>query len=68
MDIKLWLSIDKMRHEIAKDELNEFCLLTQVKNALDSGNYALASDLQLELQSKVNALSEIYSLYVHNVL
>lgn len=68
MDIKLWLSIDKMRHEIAKDELNEFCLLTQVKNALDTGDYALASDLQLKLQSKVNALSEIYSVYVHNVL
>ena len=68
MDIKLWLSIDKMRHEIAKDELNEFCLLTQVKNALDSGDYALASELQLKLQAKVNALSEIYSVYVHNVL
>lgn len=68
MDIKLWLSIDKMRHEIAKDELNEFCLLTQVKNALDSGDYALASELQLKLQAKVNALSETYSMYIHNVL
>lgn len=68
MDIKLWLSIDKLRHEIAKDELNDFCLLTQVKNALDSEDYQKASDLQLKLQSKVNALREVYSLYVHNVL
>ena len=67
-DIKNWLEIDKMRHEIAKDTITEKCLLTRTKEALDSGAYDLASDLQLEIQKKVNLLTERYTQYKKNLL
>lgn len=67
-DIKNWLEIDKIRHEIAKDTITEKCLLTRAKTALDEGEYELASDLQLEIQQKVNLLSQLYSRYKKNLL
>lgn len=67
-DIKNWLEIDKIRHEIAKDTITEKCLLTRAKNALDAGEYDLASDLQLEIQKKVGELSNLYIRYKKNLL
>lgn len=67
-DIKNWLEIDKIRHEIAKDTITEKCLLTRAKNALDEGEYELASDLQLEIQKKTNRLSDLYITYKKNLL
>ncbi|MEE0740982.1 MAG: glutamine synthetase [Emergencia sp.] len=67
-DIKNWLEIDKIRHAIAKDTITEKCLLTRAKAALDEGDYDLASDLQLEIQQKVNLLSDLYIRYKKNLL
>lgn len=67
-DIKNWLEIDKIRHAIAKDTITEKCLLTRAKDALDTGDYDLASDLQLEIQKKVSLLSDLYSRYKKNLL
>ena len=67
-DIKNWIEIDRIRHEIAKDTITEKCLLTRAKNALDEGDYDLASDLQLEIQQKVNLLSSLYIRYKKNLL
>lgn len=67
-DIKNWLEIDKIRHRIAKDTISEKCLLTRAKEALDTGAYVDASDLQLEIQKKVNQLAELYTRYKKNLL
>ncbi len=67
-DIKNWLEIDRIRHEIAKDTITEKCLLTRAKAALDEGEYGLASDLQLEIQRKTNELSDLYIRYKKNLL
>lgn len=67
-DIKNWLEIDKIRHEIAKDTITEKCLLTRAKDALDQGEYDQASDLQLEIQKKVNQLAALYTRYKKNLL
>lgn len=67
-DIKNWIEIDKIRHELAKDTITEKCLLTRTKDALDNGEYDLASDLQLEIQKKVAQLSELYTTYKKNLL
>lgn len=67
-DIKNWLEIDKIRHEIAKDTITEKCLLTRAKAALDEGQYDLASQLQLEIQQKVSLLSNLYIRYKKNLL
>ncbi len=67
-DIKNWLEIDKIRHEIAKNTITEKCLLTRAKEALDNREYDLASDLQLEIQKSVNLLTERYAQYKKNLL
>lgn len=67
-DIKNWLEIDKIRHQIAKDTITEKCLLTRAKDALDHSRYEEASDLQLEIQKKVNELAALYITYKKNLL
>ena len=51
-----------------KDTITEKCLLTRAKDALDNGEYDLASDLQLEIQRKLNELTVKYTNYKKNLL
>ncbi|MCI5720905.1 MAG: glutamine synthetase [Firmicutes bacterium] len=67
-DIKNWLEIDKIRHELAKDTITDKCLLTRTKDALDKGEYDLASDLQLVILKKVAELNDLYARYKKNLL
>ncbi len=67
-DIKNWIEIDKLRHDMAKDTITQKCLLTRAKDALDAGEYDLASRLQLEIQGKINELTTKYARYKKNLL
>ena len=67
-DIKNWLEIDKIRHELGKDTITEKCLLTQAKEALDNDEYDKASEIQLAIQDRVNRLAELYTTYKKNLL
>jgi glutamine synthetase len=63
----LWAEIDALRHEMGKNTLKEKCLLSQIKEALDNEEYDKASDLQIEMQAKVEHLSELYTQYQKNL-
>lgn len=67
-DVMNWREIDEIRHEIAKDTITEKCYLTRAKDALDNGQYQEASDLQLEIQKKINKLANLYIKYKKNLL
>lgn len=67
-DIKLWIEIDKLRHVLGKDIIDEKCLLTRAKEALDKREFGLASDLQKEIQVKVEELICLYERYKKNIL
>ena len=67
-DIKNWLEIDKIRHELGKDTITEKCLLTQTKEALDAEDYDRASELQLAIKARVAELTELYNRYKKNLL
>lgn len=67
-DVKNWIEINKLRHYIGKDSINEKCLLTRAKDALDEGKFDLASDLQIEIQSKLSQLTALYIRYKKNLL
>lgn len=67
-DIKNWIEIDKIRHEMAKDTITEKCLLTRAKEALDNEEYEKASEIQLEIKKKVAALTKLYDVYKKNLL
>lgn len=66
-DIANWERINEMRYSIAKDSLSSKGLLTRVKEALDNGEYRLASDLQIELAGKMSLLRELYIKYRKNL-
>lgn len=67
-DIKNWLEIDKIRHELGKTSISEKSLLTRAKDALDDGDYDEASSLQLQIQKRVADLTELYTVYKKNLL
>ncbi|MCI8608306.1 MAG: glutamine synthetase [Firmicutes bacterium] len=66
-DLENWNQINLLRFYIGKDTLAEKCLLTRAKEALDDGDYDLASDLQVELQKKIDQLIETYLRYKKNL-
>ena len=66
-DVDNWNQINLLRFYIGKDTLSAKCLLTRAKEALDEGDYSLASDLQIELQDKIDQLIAIYLRYKKNL-
>lgn len=66
-DRHYWEKIQRLRNQLGRDTLDELCLLTRIKRALDSGNYDTASELQIEMQKKVDELSTLYIIYKKNL-
>ena len=59
--------INELKYYIAKDSLERKSLLTQAREALEAKDYSLASDLQIELQSKLEELQKLYATYKRNL-
>ncbi len=66
-DRHFWNRVVGIRNYLGKNSLDETCLLSQITEAIDSKNYAKASDLQMEMQVKVEELRTIYSIYKKNL-
>ena len=66
-DLENWAEVDRMRHYIAKDSLHDKSLLTRAREALDNGEYDLASELQVELSQKIEQLRKLYLTYKRNL-
>lgn len=62
-----WEKVQRLRNRLGRDTLDKACLLTRIKNALDEGHYDEASDLQIEMQNKVEELTELYMTYKKNL-
>lgn len=68
MDLYLWTKINALRMELAKDSVAEKCIFTRIREALNTGDYATASELQIAMDSKVEELKATYAQYQDNVL
>ena len=68
IDERRWKAIKAKRIELAKDTDDEKCICTRLKDALESGDYDTASDLQLEMTKKAQALEQEYHVYALNIL
>ncbi|MBQ3123698.1 MAG: glutamine synthetase [Firmicutes bacterium] len=68
LDLERWIEIDRMKKQLAKDSVTSKCLFTKVREALDEGRYDDASNLQIEMQSKIDELAELYITYRKNLL
>jgi len=66
-DRENWKQIHRLRSSLGQDTINEKCLLTRIKTALDEKDYAKASELQVEMQKAVGKLSDLYILYKKNL-
>lgn len=66
-DRHYWEKIQRLRKYIGKDTLDEKCLLTKIVKALDEKDYDRASELQIEMQAKVEELRDLYIIYKKNL-
>lgn len=62
-----WDKVQSLRDYLGRDTMDARCLLTKIKRALDEGDYNTASDLQIEMQQKVEELTELYITYRKNL-
>lgn len=63
-----WNKIKSLRAYLAKDSIDEKSLFTMLIDALNSGDYATASGLQVEMYDKVEELKALYDSYKKNML
>ncbi len=63
-----WNKINGIRVALAKDSIDEKSLFTQLITALNEGNYAAASSLQVEMYDKVEELKALYDAYQKNII
>ena len=63
-----WTKINALRNYLAKDSIDEKSLFTLLINALNEGDYATASGLQVEMYDKIEELKALYDAYVKNMI
>ncbi|MCX7971582.1 MAG: glutamine synthetase, partial [Negativicutes bacterium] len=67
-DHYLWGHINGLRYYLAKDFVDNKCLFTRIGEAVGSGDYRLASELQKEMSACVEELKRAYQEYRRNSL
>jgi glutamine synthetase len=68
LDVSNWMVINNLRYYLMKDSYTQKSLFTRIREAADAKNYNEVSNLQIELDSKMKVLREIYSNYKKNLL
>lgn len=68
LDAYNWNKINGLRSYLAKDSIDEKSLFTLLINALNEGDYATASGLQVEMYDKVEELKALYDAYKKNMI
>ena len=53
---------------MAKDSIDEKSLFTLLINALNEGDYEMASGLQVEMYDRIEELKSLYDAYVKNII
>ena len=67
-DLTAWREIQEIRRYVAKDSIASPSLFSRVRKAFVDGDYAKASELQLELAAKMKAVKAMYSSYRRNII
>ncbi len=63
-----WDEIKAMRIELARDTIEKPSLLSEILKAVKAEDYSEVSRLQKLVQNKVNALENMYSTYLKNII
>jgi glutamine synthetase len=67
-DEELWTRINGVRRYLMKDSLKEKSLFTQIREAIENGEYDKVSALQLEMAEKIKELKRMYAVYRRNMM
>lgn len=68
LDIKRWEEIFARKNYLAKDTLTNKSLITRIKEAVTAGDYAKASELQIEMAESMAYLTSLYCMYRKNII
>lgn len=68
LDEQAWQAIQALRLELMKDTTRGLSLFSRIRAAVSDGEYALASDLQLEMNRKMTELNDRYRAYARNLV
>lgn len=68
LDAYNWNKIFQLRAELAKDSIDKKSLFTRLINALNDGEFAKASGLQVEIYAKIEELKALYDAYEKNMI
>ena len=68
LDTERWAVIKAMKYELIKATKTSKSLCTKLKEALEAKDYDTASDLQIELSKKTEALEKEYNAYALNIV
>lgn len=63
-----WNKINGIRCYLAKDSIDDKSLFTRLDNALQEGDFAEASKLQVEMYDKMEELKALYAAYKKNMI
>lgn len=63
-----WNRLSELKTYLAKDSIDKKSLFTLLVSALESGDYARASGLSVEMYEKMEELKELYDAYVKNMI
>ena len=68
LDEERWDAIAAKKYELIKDTKASKSIATKLKEALEAKDYDTASDLQIELSKKSEALEKEYAVYALNIV
>lgn len=67
LDVVMWEKINSLRLYLMKDSLSKQSLFTRIRTAVDSGDYDVVSEMQVEMMQDVKKLTELYAEYRRNL-
>ena len=67
LDEVVWDNINNLKHYLMKDTMSKKSLFTQIKEAIESKDYELASNLQIEMKDKMKEVQHLYIQYQKNI-
>lgn len=62
-----WNAISDIKFNVMKDTLTRSSIFTQIRDAIESDDYQIASNLQLELERNMEDVEKLYMQYKKNI-
>ncbi|HBH13618.1 MAG TPA: glutamine synthetase [Clostridiales bacterium] len=68
LDVIRWQKINTLRAELMKDSSSQTCIFTRIREAIENCEYKKASDLQIEMNSKMTQIRNMFAEYRRNIV